>query len=446
MAGFELAKDGYRPVPLYNTTSGRQQRVPPNNCVLTDVSVLVQMLCVPLPDHVRNTIVGDNPPAFLLDSRRLRGEKAPAPGVYDNRWMVFPQDFPSAKFLQARGDHAGRRHQGDRSAGGRSHSRAPALAGGRHHDPCAGRRRRILAPPGRAPASVAVSLGDLSRPGADGPAPKQRRRVRLRDSDPGGGRRLRVSIAMERRKILVTGRVQGVGFRPTVHRLATELELTGFVFNDARGVTVELQGRPQRMNEFLGRLTSSDKPPLAQIKSCEVLVVPVSEGEKGFVIRQSQAQGIVLSEVSADVATCGDCLRELGDSRDFRHRYPFINCTNCGPRYSIIKTIPYDRPNTTMSPFEMCERCAAQYRDVADRRFHAQPVACPQCGPKIWLTDPAGKMLQTGTDEVVIVENGPRCCGRARSSRSRDRRFSPGLRCAQQRRRAPAAPTQAARS
>ena len=206
---------------------------------------------------------------------------------------------------------------------------------------------------------------------------------------------------MERKRILVTGRVQGVGFRPTVHRLATELELTGFVLNNAQGVTMELQGSPQRISEFLGRLTSSDKPPLAQIKSCEVLAVPLSEGEKGFVIRKSQAQGAVLSEVSADVATCGDCLRELGDKRDFRYRYPFINCTNCGPRYSIVKTIPYDRPNTTMSSFAMCERCATQYRDVADRRFHAQPVACPQCGPKIWLADPAGKILQTGTDEVL---------------------------------------------
>ncbi len=103
LAGFDLAKDGYRPVPLYNTTSGRRQRVPPDKCVLTDVGALVQLLCTPLPDYVRNTIVGDNPPAFLLDSRRLRGANAPAPGVYDNRWMVFPQDFPSAKFLSSRG-------------------------------------------------------------------------------------------------------------------------------------------------------------------------------------------------------------------------------------------------------------------------------------------------------------------------------------------------------
>jgi hypothetical protein len=103
LAGFELAKEGYRPVPLYNTTSGRRQRVPPDKCVLTDVCALVEMLSTPLPDCVRNTIAGDNPPAFLLDSRRLRGQNKPAPGVYDNRWMVFPQDLPSAKFLNSRG-------------------------------------------------------------------------------------------------------------------------------------------------------------------------------------------------------------------------------------------------------------------------------------------------------------------------------------------------------
>jgi len=197
------------------------------------------------------------------------------------------------------------------------------------------------------------------------------------------------------------GRVQGVGFRPAVHRLAVLLELNGFVLNDTLGVTIELQGQAQRIDEFLKRLTTLDRPPLAEIKSWEVLDIPVSEGEKGFTIRKSQAEGAVLSEVSADVATCADCLSELWNKKDFRYRYPFINCTNCGPRYSIIKTIPYDRPNTTMSAFEMCAACAAQYHDVADRRFHAQPVACPRCGPKVWLADRTGKPLLTGNDEVI---------------------------------------------
>jgi hydrogenase maturation protein HypF len=204
-----------------------------------------------------------------------------------------------------------------------------------------------------------------------------------------------------RRRILMAGRVQGVGFRPTVHRLAMLLELSGFVLNDTLGVTIELQGQERRIEEFLRRLTTSDRPPLAEIKSWEVLDIPVSEGEQGFAIHKSQAEGAMLSEVSADVATCADCLREMWDKRDFRYRYPFINCTNCGPRYSIVKTIPYDRPNTTMSVFEMCAACAAQYQDVADRRFHAQPVACPRCGPKVWLADHTGKPLITGNDEAI---------------------------------------------
>lgn len=206
---------------------------------------------------------------------------------------------------------------------------------------------------------------------------------------------------MERKRILVTGRVQGVGFRPTVYRLAVSLGLTGFVWNDTRGVTIELQGSEGRIDEFVDRLTSSDRPPLARIESCEVQDLPLRRDETGFVISGSRSDGAVLSEVSADTAVCADCLRELGDRGDFRHRYPFINCTNCGPRYSIIKTIPYDRPNTTMAVFPMCERCAGQYRDVMDRRFHAQPVACPACGPKVWLTDRAGKTLTAGGDETI---------------------------------------------
>ncbi len=199
----------------------------------------------------------------------------------------------------------------------------------------------------------------------------------------------------------MTGRVQGVGFRPTVHRLAASLGLSGFVLNDARGVTMELQGPGPWIDEFLRRLQSSDKPPLARIESCEVAGLPTVEGETGFAIRGSLAEGRVLSEVSADVAVCADCLRELADRGDFRYRYPFINCTNCGPRYSIVRTIPYDRPNTTMSVFPMCEPCAGQYRDVTDRRFHAQPVACPACGPKVWLADRSGNTLRAGNDDAI---------------------------------------------
>jgi hydrogenase maturation protein HypF len=208
----------------------------------------------------------------------------------------------------------------------------------------------------------------------------------------------------QRQRIDITGRVQGVGFRPAVYRLAGELGLSGYVLNDTKGVTVELQGEPENIDRFVDRLQSGpDKPPLAQIQSCRRVEVAPVEGEAGFTIRSSTSRGTALSQVTADVATCRDCLAELNDPADFRRRYPFINCTNCGPRYSIVKTIPYDRPNTTMSAFAMCGRCGAQYRDPTDRRFHAQPVACARCGPKIWLADAAGQTVQASTDEVVAT-------------------------------------------
>ncbi|MGA2071406.1 MAG: carbamoyltransferase HypF [Sedimentisphaerales bacterium] len=204
-----------------------------------------------------------------------------------------------------------------------------------------------------------------------------------------------------RKKILITGQVQGIGFRPAVYRLAVQLNLTGFVYNDTKGVTIELQGEETKIAEFIKRLNGPDAPPLAQIELCMALDIHPVAGEKEFVIKQSDSAGTPISRVTADIATCPDCLRELFDKDDFRYRYPFINCTNCGPRYSIIKTIPYDRPNTTMSAFAMCENCAAQYHNVTDRRFHAQPVACPQCGPKIWLTDNKGNKIETNSDKAI---------------------------------------------
>jgi len=207
---------------------------------------------------------------------------------------------------------------------------------------------------------------------------------------------------VKRERIRITGRVQGVGFRPAVYRLARELGLAGTVYNDTQGVTVELQGREDRIDEFLRRLQSEpDKPPLASIQSCIRIDVEPVDGQEVFDIGRSDSAGTALSQVTADIATCRDCLAELGDPSDFRYRYPFINCTNCGPRYSILRTIPYDRPNTTMAVFPMCDRCAAQYGDICDRRFHAQPVACPACGPSIQLLGPDGTILQTGTDGVL---------------------------------------------
>jgi len=207
---------------------------------------------------------------------------------------------------------------------------------------------------------------------------------------------------VKRHKILVAGRVQGVGFRPAVYKISSQLGLSGIVYNDTRGVTIELQGEEEKIAGFLVRLQSeSEKPPLAKIKSCETIDIAVIAGEDEFRIKASDSRGTALSEVTADIATCRDCLTEMADKNDFRYGYPFINCTNCGPRYSIVKSIPYDRVNTTMSVFEMCDKCAAQYSNITDRRFHAQPVACGNCGPKLWLTNNIGKTIETQTDKVI---------------------------------------------
>jgi len=206
---------------------------------------------------------------------------------------------------------------------------------------------------------------------------------------------------VKRQRIFITGRVQGVGFRPAVYRISGQLRLTGFVYNDTKGVTIELQGAKEKIAEFAERLQDRDKPPLAEIKSYKVADIDAVEGEEKFIIKASESAGTAISQVTADMVVCEDCLAEMGDRKNFRYRYPFINCTNCGPRYSIIKTIPYDRCNTTMSIFQMCNKCDAQYTDISDRRFHAQPVACPACGPKIWLTDASGKTTKTGTEKVI---------------------------------------------
>ncbi len=195
--------------------------------------------------------------------------------------------------------------------------------------------------------------------------------------------------------------MQGVGFRPAVYSIAQKLGLSGFVYNDTKGVTIELQGKEEKIAEFLSRLWSSDKPPLAEIKSCEMVNIAVVDVEDKFIIKESKSEGTTLSQVTADIATCQDCLFEMTDESDFRYSYPVINCTNCGPRYSIVKSIPYDRCNTTMSVFTMCDKCAAEYTEVTDRRFHAQPVACGVCGPRIWLTDSKGKTIERQSEKVI---------------------------------------------
>ncbi len=188
-----------------------------------------------------------------------------------------------------------------------------------------------------------------------------------------------------RRRIEVSGVVQGIGFRPFVFQLAQQLGLAGFVRNHSAGVTIEVEGDAASLEEFTTRL-QSDPPSLARIDAIEIIVVRET-GESKFHIVESATESCRSTPVPPDVSVCDECLAELHDPSDRRFGYPFINCTNCGPRYSIIRDVPYDRPSTTMASFVMCERCVAEYHDPADRRFHAQPNACPDCGPQIWFVD-----------------------------------------------------------
>jgi hydrogenase maturation protein HypF len=186
-----------------------------------------------------------------------------------------------------------------------------------------------------------------------------------------------------RLRVRVTGTVQGVGFRPYVYRLAGELSLGGFVLNDTCGVLIEVEGSATVIDRFLERLPS-EAPPLAVVEQMVFEDVPLS-GDPDFAIRDSVGGEVPDAPVTPDTATCDDCLRELFDPSDRRYSYPFINCTNCGPRFTIVRGVPYDRPLTTMAAFKMCPQCRAEYDDPADRRFHAQPNACPVCGPSLRL-------------------------------------------------------------
>lgn len=197
------------------------------------------------------------------------------------------------------------------------------------------------------------------------------------------------------------GIVQGVGFRPYVYRLATSLELTGFVRNDSRGVFVEVEGAASRVASFLERLPV-EVPPLAEVDRYATTELE-PKGEAEFRIVESEGGRRASALVTPDTATCVDCLRELFDPADRRYRYPFINCTNCGPRFTIVRGTPYDRLLTTMASFELCDACRAEYADPADRRFHAQPNACPECGPRVRLVDAPGKESDTGLHRDAIA-------------------------------------------
>jgi hydrogenase maturation protein HypF len=184
-------------------------------------------------------------------------------------------------------------------------------------------------------------------------------------------------------RIHITGIVQGVGFRPFVYGLARRYELKGWVRNTSAGVDIEVDGEQEVLDGFVQALRD-EAPPLSRIDELSASF-QAPNGFRSFDIVHSEAVEGAFQPLSPDVSTCPDCLRELFDPSDRRYRYPFINCTNCGPRFTIIKDIPYDRPKTTMAPFAMCPDCEMEYTDPLDRRFHAQPVACPVCGPTVWL-------------------------------------------------------------
>jgi len=206
---------------------------------------------------------------------------------------------------------------------------------------------------------------------------------------------------MRRLKVKLKGAVQGVGFRPFVYRLAKSLGLKGYVINDSKGVEIEVEGEEEELAKFLLKL-SKEKPPLARIYSQEILYLePI--GYSDFEIRKSNEEGEKEVLILPDIATCEDCLKELFDPSDRRYLYPFINCTNCGPRFTIIEKLPYDRKNTTMKVFKMCSDCEREYKNPLDRRFHAQPNACPKCGPWVSLYDSQGNLVAEEKEALSIL-------------------------------------------
>ncbi|HSR74625.1 MAG TPA: carbamoyltransferase HypF [Sulfurovum sp.] len=210
------------------------------------------------------------------------------------------------------------------------------------------------------------------------------------------------------RKLHITGIVQGVGFRPFVYQLADRYLLNGYIVNTPAGVIVEIEGKESGIDAFMGSL-QNELPPLARI---DTLSTEISEykGHTDFQILQSELKSKRSALVSPDIAICDNCLKEMHDPSNRRYAYPFINCTDCGPRYSIIERLPYDRPNTSMHFFTMCEACRQEYNDPTDRRFHAQPISCPDCGPTLSLLDRAGNVLSLSEkaieDAVSALKNG----------------------------------------
>jgi hydrogenase maturation protein HypF len=211
-----------------------------------------------------------------------------------------------------------------------------------------------------------------------------------------------VNSDMSGSRIHITGIVQGVGFRPFVYGLAIRFGLLGWVRNTSAGVDIEVEGNTANLNSFIDSL-KTELPPLARIDTIDVSFGS-PRGFTGFEIVPSETLAGAFQPVSPDVSICLDCLAELLDPSNRRYHYPFINCTNCGPRFTIITDIPYDRPNTTMSPFPMCPDCATEYANPLDRRFHAQPVACPVCGPQVWLEAADGQRIAEKEHAILAVQ------------------------------------------
>ena len=190
---------------------------------------------------------------------------------------------------------------------------------------------------------------------------------------------------IHRSKASIKGIVQGIGFRPFVYNLAKKRELRGYISNTSTGVDIEVEGELEQIELFFKEIENNHLP-LARITSIDkTFLSPINH--QNFVIRESISHSQKTVLIAPDICVCEDCLREMRNPRDRRYRYPFINCTNCGPRYTIIKDVPYDRPFTSMSVFQMCDDCLREYNDPANRRFHAQPNACPLCGPDVTLYD-----------------------------------------------------------
>jgi hydrogenase maturation protein HypF len=203
------------------------------------------------------------------------------------------------------------------------------------------------------------------------------------------------------RRLNITGIVQGVGFRPFIYQLANRYHLNGSICNTPAGVRIELEGEKHTIEAFSEAL-HNELPPLARIDTCSTEDVPYV-GHTRFQILQSKTESQKSTLVSPDIAICEKCLQEMHDPTNRRYAYPFINCTECGPRYSIIETLPYDRPNTSMHFFTMCEACQKEYNDPLDRRFHAQPISCPDCGPTLRLFDTRNKVLEEGNDAIRLA-------------------------------------------